>query len=239
MIAAARLESGISNPNQTGATRYLDLAHIEQSLREVQQDFARINQSLDVKREDMTNGLIQNLLSAYSYLDKLVDRFDDLFADRALEELLELNHLVLCGKDSNTRTEYYKHIVATQDKFYKNLHWVKQWYYKHKKDSVYKRAAGVYVRILCQPQLFIEGNHRTGSLIASLELLRHGKPPFVLNKDNAVAYFNPSSVIKWKNRMNYMDRTFHIPGLKKKFGKFLEKHADQGYLLSSPLAVIQ
>ncbi|MEZ5583624.1 MAG: hypothetical protein R3F37_13525 [Candidatus Competibacteraceae bacterium] len=237
--SAAHWEPSATVPDQFGETRYLNLAHIERSLREVQRDFAQINQSLEVKREDMTDALIQNLLSAYRYVDNLVDRFDDLFAERALEELLELNHLVLCGADSDTRVEYYKHIVATQDKFYKNLHWVKEWYYKHRKDPVYKRAAGVYVRILCQPQLFIEGNHRTGALIASLELLRHGKPPFVLNKDNAVAYFNPSSVIKWKNRMNYLDRTFHIPGLKKKFGKFLEKNADPGYLLHQPLAVVQ
>jgi prophage maintenance system killer protein len=211
--------------------RYLDLARIEQSLREVQRHFQAINAQLDVKREDMTDDLIANLLCAYRYLDDLVDRFDGLFADRELEELLELNHRVLCGDEQMVRTEYHRHVLATQEKFYHNLHWVRDWYQKHRNDPVYKRAAGVYVRILCQPQLFIEGNHRTGALIASLELVRHGRPPFVLSQENAVAYFNPSSVIKWKNRLKYMDRTFHIPGLKKKFGQFLEKQAAYDYLL--------
>ncbi|MCP5419152.1 MAG: hypothetical protein H6970_02080 [Gammaproteobacteria bacterium] len=219
--------------------RYLNLEHIEQSLRQVQRDFTAINDQLDVKREDMTDELVHNLLCAYRYLDDLVDRRDDLFADSGLEELLELNHRILCGEEPSVRKEYFRHILATEEKFSRNLHWVRDWYASHRKDPVYKRAAGVYVRILCQPQLFIEGNHRTGSLIASLELVRHGKPPFVLSTENAVAYFNPSSVIKWKNRMKYMDRTFHIPGLKKKFGKFLEKQADYGNLLppSEPLAV--
>lgn len=45
-------------------------------------------------------------------------------------------------------------------------------------------------------QLFIEGNHRSGSLIVSYLLMRAGQPSFVLTLDNAEGYFNPSSVIR-------------------------------------------
>jgi hypothetical protein len=85
-----------------------------------------------------------------------------------------------------------------------------------------------------QPQLFIEGNHRTGSLIASLELLRAGEPPFVLNRDNAIAYFNPSTVIKFSDRRHYNVSLFKIPGIKKRFGKFLRSNARPNYLLAPP-----
>lgn len=220
-------------PKPSPSMRYLNLPAIAKSLREVQKNFKEINARLDVKREDMTKTVVRNLLSAYSYLDTLVDRSDDLFAIDELEHLLELNHRVLCGTDGAIRAEYYRHILATRDKFYKNLHWLKDWYIRHKEDPVYKRAAGLYVGILCQPQLFIEGNHRTGALIASLELVRARKPPFVLSVDNALEYFNPSSVIKKSDRTKYRDLVFQIPGLKKRFGKFLEERTPEKYLLKA------
>jgi hypothetical protein len=47
--------------------------------------------------------------------------------------------------------------------------------------------------VLSYPQLYQEGNHRTGAPIASGILLQSGCPPFVLTRKNAIAYFNPSS----------------------------------------------
>lgn len=214
----------------------LDFAPIEQALREVQTRFPAINAQLNVKREGMTDTVVDNLLCAYRYLDSLVEHGDDLFATRELAHLLELNHRVLCGEQLNTRREFHSHIMATQEKFYTHISWLKEWYQRHQKDPVYKRAAGVYVGILCQPQLFIEGNHRTGALIASLELLRAGKPPFVLDKDNALGYFNPSAVIKYSDRRKYWHSMFKIPGIKKQFGLFLEANAHPDYLQrQSPL----
>ncbi len=209
----------------------LDLAAIEQSLRQVQANFDTINAQLELQREAMTDVLVDNLVSAYGYLNTLVDHSEELFVSQELKNILELNHLVLCGEDIEMRREYRTHIQATHDKFYKHIGWVKTWYKNHSKDPVYKRAAGVYVAILCQPQLFIEGNHRTGALIASLELLRAGKPPFVLTTDNAIGYFNPSAVIKFSDRRKVWHSMFKIPGIKKQFGKFLEARADTHYLL--------
>jgi hypothetical protein len=54
--------------------------------------------------------------------------------------------------------------------------------------------------VLSQPQLYQEGNLRTGSLIASGILLQSGCPPFVLTRQNAVAYFNPSPEIKFTDK---------------------------------------
>jgi prophage maintenance system killer protein len=214
---------------------FLNLASIEQSLRQVQANFEAINAQLELQREGMTESLVNNLVSAYRYLDTLVERGDDLFVSQELKHLLELNHRVLCGVDVEMRQEFRTHIQATHDKFYKHISWVKTWYKQHRKDPVYKRAAGVYVAILCQPQLFIEGNHRTGALIASLELLRAGNPPFVLTIDNAVGYFNPSAVIKFSDRRKVWHSMFKMPGIKKQFGKFLETHANTDYLLPQTL----
>jgi hypothetical protein len=93
-------------------------------------------------------------------------------------------------------------------------------------------AAGLYVRALSKPQLFIEGNHRTGALLASYVLLRNGKPPFVLTVENALAYFDPSTVIRNTDKLGLM-ALFRLPGIKKRFAQFLEDQADPRYLLAS------
>jgi hypothetical protein len=231
----ARQYSALSESTQP-PLKYLNIDQIAQSLYEVQENFDTLNAQLDMAREPMTERLVQNMLSAFRYLDSLVDHPGDLFSTIELGHLLELNHRVLCGEDPGTRAEFYMHMLATEEKFHKYIGWLKAWYRKHLPDPVYKRAAGVYVGILMQPQLFIEGNHRTGSLIASLELLRAGEPPFVLNRDNAIAYFNPSTVIKFSDRRHYNVSLFKIPGIKKRFGKFLRSNARPNYLLSSPPA---
>jgi hypothetical protein len=80
------------------------------------------------------------------------------------------------------------------------------------------------VRILSRPQLFLEGNHRSGSLIVSYLLLRDGYPPFVLKLDNAEAYFNPSTVIRRLPKRG-IQLLFKLPGIKKRYARFLEQQA--------------
>jgi DnaJ-class molecular chaperone len=58
----------------------------------------------------------------------------------------------------------------------------------------------VYLRLLSNPQLFIEGNHRSGVLIMNLILVRAGLAPFILNSENAREYFDLSSEIKFTQR---------------------------------------
>jgi hypothetical protein len=72
--------------------------------------------------------------------------------------------------------------------------------------------------------LFIEGNHRSGSLIVSYLLLRAGLPPFVLTLDNAKGYYNPSSVIR-NSAKHGVKALFELPKIKKKYAAFLEDQA--------------
>lgn len=65
--------------------------------------------------------------------------------------------------------------------------------------SVWRHAAGVYIRILSDPQLFIEGNHRTGASMTSCLLTREGRAPFVLTERNA-RIFQTSSLFKAANK---------------------------------------
>ena len=214
-------------------TYRLDLKAIEQSLRDVQREFPKINESLQSRRDSMTDAVLENMLAGYIFVDQAVADGADLFTLRHATALLELNHIVLCGLNEQVRQEYQTHIETATKRFYEqeefNIDDILRWYYKHEKESAWRRAAGVYVRILSQPQLYIEGNHRTGALIMSYLLVREGKAPFVLTVDNAKAYFDPSTLIKETKKTATTVLT-KLPRMKKLFADFLRKQVQEKYL---------
>ena len=211
----------------------LDLKAIEQSLRDVQREFPKINELLHSRRDSMTDEVLENMLAGYTFIDKAVADGVDLFMLRHVTALLELNHIVLCGINQQIRQEYQTHIDAATQRFHAqeefNIDDILRWYYRHENESSWKRAAGVYVRILSQPQLYIEGNHRTGALIMSYILMRDAKTPFVLTVDNAKAYFDPSTLIKETKKTTTTMLT-KLPGMKKRFADFLRAQAHERYI---------
>lgn len=213
----------------------LNLPAIESSLRRVQREFESINQRLSWQRDSLSDVVIENLLAGYTYVDVLIDWDIDLFAMGKHKYLLELNNIVLCGPDQSLRAEFSRHIEATQSRFYDEpgggIEDIVEWRARHLNASVWKLAAGLYVRALSKPQLFIEGNHRTGVLLTSYILLLAGKPPFVLTVENALAYFDPSTVIRNTSKLGPM-ALFRLPGINKRFARFLEDQADPSYLLT-------
>jgi hypothetical protein len=139
---------------------------------------------------------------------------------------------VLLGRGYSPRA-FDRHISATRTQFFDNFRRyvrpIRRWYRKHDTANPFKVAAQVYVGVLSQPQLFQEGNHRTGSLIASGILLQNGCPPFVLTRQNAVAYFDPSAEIKFTDK-----RTIHgklrLPKYRYEFREFLQHNLNQAYV---------
>jgi hypothetical protein len=210
----------------------LRLGRIEDELRDVQRHFPAINAVLNSRRDDFSDAVRQNMMAAYEFLDAVVEDDVDLFSDEGLEVLLQLNHLVLLGRGYDARA-FGRHISATRQRFFDNFRRyvkpIRRWYRKHEIENPYKVAAQVYVGVLSQPQLYQEGNHRTGSLIASGILLQNGYPPFVLTRGNAVAYFNPSSEIKFTDK-----RTIHgklrLPKYQHAFREFLEQNVNEEYV---------
>lgn len=218
---------------QTRSAGRLDLAAIRQSLKAVQTAFDRINQTLETPRDPMSEEVVGNMLEAYACVDALVAEGIDLFTYEYLPRLLELNNIVLCGTDPDRRREFAPHLAATDRHFYDEteggIQDLMEWYASHRSESPWKRAAGVYVRILSKPQLFLEGNHRTGALVMSYLLVREGLPPFVLRPDNAEGYFNPCTVIRNTTKRS-VEMLYRLPKIKKRFAAFLERQADPIYL---------
>lgn len=213
----------------------LHLGRIEDELLDVQRHFPAINAALNSRRDDFTDTVRQNMLAAYEFLDAAIRDNLDLFSEEGLEALLQLNHLVLLGRGYDPR-EFGTHITVTRRQFFDNFRLyvkpIRRWYRKHETDNPYKVAAQVYVGVLSQPQLFQEGNHRTGSLIASGVLLQNGCPPFVLTRQNAVAYFNPSSEIKFTDKRSVRGK-LRLPKYQSEFREFLERNVNEAYVRRS------
>jgi hypothetical protein len=180
-------------PERAARTR-VNLVAVARSLRRVQAVMARPE-----GRDPFDDRVLENMVSGYAYVEALVRAQVDPFAFGHLKQLLELNCLVLCGTSPERRAAYTGHLQATEARFYgKGAAGVRdlvEWVADHPDGPPSERAAGVYAMILGWPQLFIEGNHRTGVLAMSCVLRREDRAPFVLTPANATAYFEISAGI--------------------------------------------
>ena len=173
---------------------------MDTALRGAQAVFGPLQATLTAHRDPLDDRVVENMLAGYAYVDELVAGDVDVLALGNLKHLLELNTLVLCGTSEARRLAYSGHLAATERRFYEEreagVQDVVEWYERHAESSPWVRAVGLYIRMLSAPQLFIEGNHRTGALVMSWVLLREGQPPFVLTADNAADYFQASALAR-------------------------------------------
>jgi hypothetical protein len=213
----------------------LNLLAIEEALYKVQTVFADLNGGLYERRDPLDDEVIQNMLAGYALIDELITAGIDIFAMGGLSHWLQLNATVLCGRNRDQQRRDHRLLEATESRFYDEpeagIKDVIEWHALNRNKSVWFRAAGVYNRILSEPQLFIEGNHRTGALILSYMLLRGGEPPFVLTERNAAAFFNPSSLIKRTKKRNLLEQ-FKFNRLTRAFADFLKDEKNDSFLAS-------
>ncbi|MDC7788953.1 hypothetical protein PQJ75_28385 [Rhodoplanes sp. TEM] len=211
----------------------LDLAAIEASLRVVAHAFARLNLSLRDPRENPDEGWIDRMMAGYAAVDRLVADEVDLFSFGRSRDWLELNALVLCGTDTTVRAEAAGHLAATEHRFYERseggVRDIVEWHALHAHESPWRRAAGVYIRMLSTPELFVEGNHRTGTLIMSWLLAREGLPPVVLTLDDAKPLLDWSGVFKARSKTGLRLR-LEMPWQKRRFAAFLQRSACRAFL---------
>jgi hypothetical protein len=216
--------------------RRLDLEAIASSLTTVELHWTEIDDELErrgIGRKDTFDAVLKmRMVSAFRYLDELLAEQIPPFSLASIEPMLLLNERVHYGTDRHLLAEYAKARKATAEKFYQHIEPIQQWYEKHNAMGQHplRLAAEIYVSVLGYPQLYIEGNHRTGSLIADWISVYHGFPPFVLSAENALAYFAPSIEIK-----HFVDKSTwrgqaRLPKYRKSFLHFWEHHIDTRYL---------
>ncbi len=212
-------------------SKHFDIECAKISLKDFQTHFAEINARLSLHREALTDDLIDNMLKAYAFLNTLVHKEIDLFSLAGLHSMLELNHIVLCGTDPAERFEYHEHIVETRKRFHEHIEVPRRWVLKKKKAlSPVALASGFYCRILSQPQLFFEGNHRTGNILLNHMLVTNDHAPFLIDADTAYEYLELSSRIKLSSKKSTGDRFFKHPACEKSFEELLTRHAHERWL---------
>ncbi len=209
-----------------------DLPAIERSYQEVLRHWLDIDNQLDqlkIGRKDtpFDQALMDNMLCAWDYIDYFIRKKKySLLSKEGGPDMLEINHRVHYGLDYVQRDEYCKALSATTEKFSRHIVPIRKYYKRQTalRTSTHKIAAEIYIAILGQPQLFIEGNHRSGSIIASWVNLADNKPPFVLSVDNALAFFKPAQEIKKFNKRAMWRSLTKLPKYKKDFKLFWVKY---------------
>lgn len=217
-----------------------NLKEIENSYAQVLASWKNIDDQLErlnVGRKDtpFDQRLMDNLLSAWDYIDYFIRKKEySLLSDRGGPDMLEINHRIHYGLDYILREEYQKAIAATTEKFSSQIIPIRQYYKKNKKKNTSTDiiASEIYVSILGQPQLYIEGNHRSGAIVASWINLAHKRPPFVLTVENALAFFRPAQEIKKFNKRSRWRSLTKLPKYKSAFKEFWTGNCDMRFAIT-------
>ena len=216
--------------------RTLDLAAIEVSLRALQGALPDVNRSLLNDHPPLLDSSLGAMLAGYAELDRLARRDIDLFARGQSRRLLELNRLVLYGERSPRGHAHVRALDNAERHFYESraggVGDFVDWHERHRTLSPSRLAAGLYLRLQCNPQLYIEGNHRTGALILSHVLMRRERPPLVLTPALAGDWFALTPELQRLNR--------HGPGaifqgrrLQRRLATLIRELADPAHLIAS------
>lgn len=215
-----------------GAGRRLDLTAIAAALLDLERAFPDINDRLNERHDPLEDSVVDRMVAGYAYVDRLVADGVDLFAMGNLRHLCEINFLVLLGDDPNRRAEHVRLTKATEEHFYDQepagIRDVVAWWESHRGEGPWRLAAGLYIRMVSAPQLFLEGNHRTGVLAANYILARAGAPPFVLTSGNADRFFAIVAPIAALEKRSLAMR-LRMPGLRRRFATFLEAECDPSF----------
>ena len=214
-----------------------DVKKIEQSYDRVLRKWHVIDNELDrlkIGRKDtpFDKTLMENMLLAWEYLDYFIRKKRyPLLSIEGGPDMLEINNIIHYGLDRDLRLEYQKAIDATAEKFTRQVQPIRRYYSKKMNEgaSVYKIAAEIYIAVLGVPQLYIEGNHRSGSVVASWLNLISGKPPFVLTVENAVSFFAPAQEIKKFDKSSMWRSMTKLPKYKKEFKEFWKNNCDMQF----------
>jgi len=213
----------------------LNIDAVRSRLVDTQQNFKKINATLDVKRKPPSDEVLENLIAGYSKINEHLMNKTDLFKIGNSRLILELNHIVLYHSANISFEENKSQFKATKKHFYETknagIGQVMEWLEFNKNTDIWKKTAGTFTHILSQPQLFLEGNHRTGSLIMSYLLMKEGLSPFVLSYENAKHFFEPAELTKKRHKKTILGEFIHLPKQTRKFAKLLKDEQTSKLLL--------
>ena len=213
--------------------RRLDLGAIGRSLEALAQSAP---QGGSAGREPFTPEVVRWMLDGYERLDDIAAMGVDPFAIGGAELLLDLNHRVLCGKDPARRAAFAPHLAATRQRFLEDPRAGAgafcDWAAAARGGGAERFAAAVFVRIVSEPQLFLEGNQRTATLAAGYVLLEAGLPPLVVTAATRRDYTAIAASARAIERHRW-DGFFRSLAVARRLRMFISASRDPAYLTAS------
>ncbi|WP_157735750.1 hypothetical protein [Granulosicoccus antarcticus] len=212
-----------------------DLRAIRQALAGLRHNMDRVNYFLDNDQVDLSRQSVDQIVQAYGMLDHYVSIELRLLALGQSREVLALNHCVLFGQENTDNLDYRKAFRANEKHFYRvgssGIGDMLEWYSRHRNLTVWRQAAGIYLNTVGPPQLFLEGNHRTGVLLANYVLARANKSPLVLDAQLAPDWFRLTEKIR-KRRGSIFDPKYWFRSLDIELADFIQANVNECYLRS-------
>lgn len=164
--------------------RRLDIGRIAATLGALPRETVDAEIWERLREEPLTDDSVRRLVEGYGAVDALLAERVELFGYGESARILELNHLVLCGRSPERRLQYASHIAATERRFYDDprggVAALMDRHARARRHAPEVLAAEIYVQVVSAPQLFLEGNSRTAALLATYCLARAGRPPLVV-----------------------------------------------------------
>lgn len=212
-----------------------DLQAIGRALAGLRHNMDRINVHLDNDQVELSRQSVDQIVQAYGMLDHYLSNDLRLLSMGQSREVLALNHCVLFGQERLNDTDYTKALRASEKHFYQvrssGIGDMVEWYSRHRYLTIWRQAAGIYLNTVGPPQLFLEGNHRTGVLLVNYVLARANKPPLVLDDKLASAWFRLTEEIR-ERRNNLFDPKYWFRSLDVELADFIQAHVNERYLRS-------
>ena len=213
----------------------LNLPEIRQSLIHIKTHINTLNQSLSADLPELSTFSLDNMVTGYQLIASYAEEESDLISLGRSADIFEINITVLYGNQEHRDNQEFKSQIKANEKYYfektnSGIGDFIDFHDRHHFSTPWQEAAEMYVRLMLQPQLFVEGNHRTGALLISYILLRNKLPPFVLNLDNAKLFFEYSSNIS-SHRRRSVWMLLNRSQMVKQFAEYLEANSNSEYLL--------
>lgn len=215
-------------------TRRFDLHAICDALCGLSRRMPQVNAQLENHHPGLDEDSVQHLLQAYALLDHFLDSGKQLLSMGQSGDLLALNHCVLFGSENADNHEFDRAFAASEEHFYgqggAGVGELLSWYAAQHDQSVWMRAAGVFLRTLGPPQLFIEGNHRTGVLLVNFVLGMDRQPPLVIDQQFAPVWFERTEALRTRRR-SFLDPSSWLQSHTAQMADMIRNQVSRRYLL--------
>ncbi|MGQ7847561.1 hypothetical protein ACUNV4_23925 [Granulosicoccus sp. 3-233] len=215
-----------------------DLGAIAEALHGLRRHMGQVNRRLDNHHQALDRDSVNQIVQAYSMIDHHLTEGLPLLSMGQSRSVLAVNHCVLFGMENSGNPDYCKALKASERHFYgvtgSGIGDLLDWYSRSRDQVVWDLAAGVYLHTIGPPQLFLEGNHRTGVILANYVLGKASQAPLVIDHRLAPTWFEVTEKVRSRRR-SFLEPRFWLRSFHGELADLIQNHVNERYLRSSSI----